>query len=89
MSTDFFFRLFGMVVFSIGGAYLGSWLGRLNPSLQLMYTLVVSLVGALFGLVMTPYITTRPIRGLKAMLGRLAAETLCQFRDDMFSYAVW
>ena len=76
MSTDFFFRLFGMIGFSILGAYWGSWLGRFNPSLQLMYTLVVSLIGALFGLVMTPYITTRPIRGLKALLGRLAAETL-------------
>ena len=76
MSTDFFFRLFGMVVFSIIGAYWGNWLGRFNPDLQLMYTLVISLVGALFGLVLTPYFTTRPIRGLRALLGRLAAETL-------------
>jgi uncharacterized protein YacL len=41
-----------------------------------MYTLVISLVGALFGLVLTPYFTTRPIRGLRALLGRLASETL-------------
>lgn len=76
MSADFFFRLIGMVVFSILGAYLGYWLGRFNSQLQLMYTLAVSLVGALFGLVMTPYFTSRPIRGLRAMLGRLSAETL-------------
>ena len=76
MSSDFLVRLFGMIVFSIVGAYLGNWLGRFNPNLQLMYTLVISLVGALFGLVLTPYFTTRPIRGLRALLGRLASETL-------------
>jgi uncharacterized protein YacL len=76
MSTDFFFRIFGMIVFSVLGAYLGNWLGRFNENLQLMYTVTISLIGALFGLVMTPYITTRPMRALSALLGRLAAETL-------------
>jgi len=76
MSADFIFRLIGMVVFSIVGAYLGNWLGRFNTNLQLVYTLSISLVGALFGLVLTPYFTTRPIRGLRALLGRLSAESL-------------
>ncbi len=76
MSTDFIFRLLGMVIFSIVGAYWGNWLGRFNTDLQLVYTLTISLVGALFGLVLTPYFTTRPIRSLSALLGRLAAETL-------------
>ncbi len=34
------------------------------------------MVGALFGLVLTPYFTTRPIRALKKLLAKLAAETL-------------
>lgn len=76
MSADFIFRLIGMIVFSIVGAYWGNWLGRFNPDLQLMYTLTISLVGALFGLVLTPYFTTRPIRGLRSLLGRLPSETL-------------
>jgi uncharacterized protein YacL len=76
MSADFVFRLIGMVVFSVIGAYMGSSLGRFNTDLQLMYTLTISLVGALFGLVLTPYFTTRPIRWLRALLGRLASETL-------------
>ena len=76
MSTDFFFRLLGMVIFSILGAYGGNGLGRFNPDLQLMYTVTLSLVGALFGLVLTPYFTSRPLRALSALLGRLAAETL-------------
>ena len=76
MSVDFIFRLIGMIVFAILGAYSGNWLGRFNPELQLVDTLTVSLVGALFGLVLTPYFTTRPIRSLRAVLGRLSSETL-------------
>ncbi len=76
MSTDFFFRIIGMIVFSVLGAYLGNWLGRFNPSMDLLYTVTLSLVGALFGLVLTPYLTTRPVRWLSALLGRLSAETL-------------
>ena len=76
MSADFAFRLAGMIVFATVGAYLGSWLARFNEEMQLIYTLTVSLVGALFGLVLTPYFTSRPIRGIRALLGRLAAETL-------------
>ncbi len=76
MSSDFFFRLIGMIVFAVVGAYGGNWLGRFNPNQQLVDTLTVSLVGALFGLVVTPYFTSRPIRGIRTLLGRLAAETL-------------
>jgi uncharacterized protein YacL len=36
----------------------------------------LGLVGAAVGLIMTPYLTTRPARALRATLGRLAAETL-------------
>jgi uncharacterized protein YacL len=76
MSADFIFRLIGMIVFAILGAFWGNSLGRLNAELQMVYTLTVSLVGALFGLVITPYFTIRPIQGLRALLGKLAAETL-------------
>ncbi len=76
MSSDFFFRIFGMIVFAILGAFLGNWLGRFNEDYIVLYTLTVNLVGALFGLVVTPYFTSRPIRALKNLLGKLAAETL-------------
>ncbi len=76
MSGDFIFRILGMIVFAIVGAYGGSWLGRFNPPQGIVDILTVSLVGALFGLVVTPYFTTRPIRGLRAMLARVAAESL-------------
>jgi uncharacterized protein YacL len=76
MSADFIFRIIGLAVFSVVGAYTGNGLSTYNPGQQLLYTITFTLVGALFGLVLTPYLTVRPIRGLRAILGRLSAETL-------------
>ncbi len=76
MSADFIFRIIGMAVFSVLGAYTGNGLSYYNPGQQLFYTITFTLVGALFGLVLTPYLTIRPIRGLRALLSRLSAETL-------------
>ncbi len=76
MSTDFIVRLVGMVVFAVLGAYWGYALGNLTRSLQVLYSVVLGLVGALAGLVLTPLLTTRPLRALRSILGRVAAETL-------------
>jgi uncharacterized protein YacL len=76
MSTDLIFRIIGMAVFSVVGAYAGNGLSTYNPDQQLLYVVTFTLVGALFGLVLTPYVTTRHVRGLRALLGRLSAETL-------------
>jgi len=66
MSTDFIARLIGMVVFALLGVYGGGWLGKDFADQQIIYILAIGLVGALFGLVMTPYLTTRPMRSLRA-----------------------
>jgi uncharacterized protein YacL len=76
MSIDLIFRIIGMAVFSVVGGYTGNALSAYNPSQQLFYTITFTLVGALFGLVLTPYLTIRPIRGLRVLLARLSAETL-------------
>ncbi len=76
MSTDFIARLIGMVVFALLGVYGGSWLGKDLAEQQIIYVLAVGLVGMLFGLVMTPYLTTRPMRSLRAIMGKQSAETL-------------
>ncbi|HEX7540977.1 MAG TPA: PIN domain-containing protein [Anaerolineales bacterium] len=76
MGADLIFRIVGMAVFSIVGAYVGNGLSLYNPAQQLFYTVGFTLMGAFFGLVLTPYLTTRPIRGLRAILARLSAETL-------------
>jgi uncharacterized protein YacL len=41
-----------------------------------MYGLLLGLVGALSGLVLTPFLTTRPARSMRALLGRVSAQTL-------------
>ena len=42
-----------------------------------LFTAVIfGLIGALAGLILTPYITTRPVRAFRSTLGRLSAETL-------------
>ena len=76
MGADLIFRIIGMAVFSIVGAYVGNGLSFYDPSQQLLYTVGFTILGAFMGLVLTPYLTTRPIRGLRALLARLSAETL-------------
>jgi uncharacterized protein YacL len=76
MSIDFVVRLIGMVIFAILGAYWGNSLGQYSSDQEILYTLTVGLIGALFGLVLTPLLTTRPMRSLKSLMGRLSAEVL-------------
>ena len=75
MSVDFAFRLMGMVAFSFLGVYWGTRLGQLTGATDL-YAVVFGLVGALVGLVLTPFITTRPIMAVRSLLGRVSAQTL-------------
>jgi uncharacterized protein YacL len=83
MSTDFIFRLIGMIVFAIIGAYWGaslSEIGSLTPDQKIFtpeqYAFTIGLVGALAGLILTPYLTTRPIAALRGLLARVAAQSL-------------
>ncbi len=76
MSIEFIFRLIGMVVLAIAGVYTGIEFGQFDESMTLTYAATFALTGALMGLVLTPYLTTRPMRTLRSLLGRIAAETL-------------
>ena len=79
MSGEFFFRILGMIVFGYLGWSFGGWASRIPPFIPeqvLLYKLVFGLIGALAGLVLTPYISTRPARYIRNRLGRLSAETL-------------
>ena len=76
MSIEFIFRLIGMTVLTIAGAFAGIELGKINEAMTITYTITLALVGALIGLILTPYITIRPMRALRSLLGRIAAETL-------------
>ena len=79
MSGEFFFRILGMIVFGYLGWSFGEWASRIPPLVPeqvLLYELVFGLIGALAGLVLTPYLSTRPARYIRNRLGRLSAETL-------------
>ena len=77
MSIDFLIRIFGMVIFAFLGGYWGFWFGSTQAIEQTWtYTLGLGTVGALFGLIGTPYFTTLPVRAMRRLLVRVSAENL-------------
>jgi uncharacterized protein YacL len=76
MSSEFFLRIIFMFILAIVGGLLGYDISKFNPAEAFRYTIGVGLVGALTGLILTPYFTTRPARAFRALFGRIAAETL-------------
>ena len=76
MSVEFIFRLVGMIVFAIIGAYFGVYLAAVTGGSLDMYSVVVALTGALAGLILTPFLTTRPARYMRALFTRISAQTL-------------
>lgn len=77
MSFEFVSRLIGMILFGVGGIYLGANLARLAEATDPeRWALVFALVGVLAGLVLTPWLTVRPIRAARKLLGQLSSRTL-------------
>jgi len=76
MSVEFVLRIIGMVVFGVGGVYLGANLGELADGSEELWAIVFALVGALAGLVVTPFLTTRPIAAVRAYVARVSAQTM-------------
>jgi uncharacterized protein YacL len=76
MSVEFILRIIGMIIIGVAGGYTGIWVGQFNPNQLELYTVTSALVGALAGLILTPFLTTRPVRALRSLLGRIAAESL-------------
>ena len=76
MSTEFTFRLFGMLVVAFFGAYWGVTIAPNVGGVPAIYGTMFGLVGSLFGLILTPYLTTRPVRALRRLFLSASAETL-------------
>jgi uncharacterized protein YacL len=76
MSVDFVSRILGMVVFAILGARLGVSTSALLDLPELAVSFIFSLVGILFGLILTPFITVRPIRFLSRVINLMPMEVL-------------
>lgn len=83
MSVDFVIRLIGMVVFTVVGVFVGISLGQTAQHSQSQFVLTIEqyaftlgLVGSLVGLVLTPYITTRPFRALWNLIKKVSTQAL-------------
>jgi uncharacterized protein YacL len=76
MSIEFIFRIIGMILLSVLGVYIGINLANVTGATPEFYAVLLALVGALVGLILTPYITTRPARLLRTVLGKVSAQTL-------------
>ncbi len=76
MSIDFIFRIVGMFVLAIIGLTSGITLARAAGSEPAIYATVFTLLGALIGLVLTPWITTRPVGALRNRIRQMPAHQL-------------
>lgn len=76
MSFEFLLRLIGMVLFAFGGLRLGVFMAEAAGDPKEIWALVACLIGALFGLILTPHFTTRPARTLRAYLSQVPAQQL-------------
>jgi uncharacterized protein YacL len=77
-SIEFFFRLLGAAGFGIATASLGAFFSDLLgvQNQRQFYVVLFGLVGILIGLVLTPYLTTRPLRYIRDNLIRMPTERL-------------
>lgn len=76
MSFDFALRLVGMMVFTLLGALLGMDLSEALNLPPEATGLTFSLMGALAGLIVTPWITTYPTQSARRIIIQMPAENL-------------
>jgi uncharacterized protein YacL len=76
MSIEFIFRIIGMILMAVLGVLSGTSFSNIASGPPELYMVIFGLVGALFGLIITPYITTRPVRALRNILGKISTPTL-------------
>lgn len=76
MSIELFFRLVGMVTLAVGGWQLGSVLAGDQPGDYIRYVFVLSLAGAALGLLITPWITVRPIIYVRDRIRKMPIQRL-------------
>ncbi|NWF68439.1 MAG: PIN domain nuclease [Chloroflexi bacterium] len=76
MSMDLLSRLIGMVVFALIGGRLGVETALALGASELVFSFFFSLVGMLFGLIVTPIFTVRPIRRSVQVIKEMPIEML-------------
>jgi uncharacterized protein YacL len=76
MRIEFIFRIIGMLVMGIGGGWFGAYFSSLSNEPPLAQVVAFAMVGSLAGLILTPYLTTRPMRAIRQNLTQVSAKTL-------------
>lgn len=76
MTPDFISRLIGMMVFAIIGARLGLDVARALNLPQDTGSFFFGLLGLLSGLILTPWMTVRPVRALRRAITEMPVERL-------------
>jgi uncharacterized protein YacL len=76
MSADLLFRFLGLIAFALIGWQMGTLLGGGMESDSLRYGIIFSILGASFGLLLTPYFTTVPLRAVRRLIRRIPARDL-------------
>lgn len=76
VSADFISRIVGMLILAVAGIFLGAYLaGQLNGE-PYQYGAIFFLIGALAGLVLTPYFTVRPFAAIRRRIRQAPAQHL-------------
>ncbi len=76
MSTEFLTRIIGMLIFGLMGARFGLTAAPTIGLPENIGWLLTSMIGALGGLILTPYVTLRPLKALRDSLTELPVEVL-------------
>ncbi|MCB8921243.1 MAG: TRAM domain-containing protein [Ardenticatenaceae bacterium] len=84
LSSDFFSRIIGALGLGVGGGYLGDFIAGSLKTAPEPYIVVFALLGVLTGLILTPYVTVRPMRGLRLRLISMPPERLAAIVVGLF-----
>jgi len=76
MSAEFISRIVGMVLAAVGGVFLGIYMAAQLGSSPYQYAAIFLLLGALFGLVLTPYVTVRPFLAVRRRIHQAPVQQL-------------
>lgn len=76
MTPDFTSRMIGLVIFTFIGIRFGNDVATTVNLPSESSAFVFGIIGALFGLIMTPWITVRPIRGIRRSINEWPVERL-------------
>lgn len=76
MSAEFISRIVGMILVATGAVFLGLYVAAQLGGAPYQYAAIFLLVGALVGLVLTPYVTVRPFVALRKRIRQVPAHQL-------------